>query len=256
MSKTPVDIGFENMDTSDAARLRFYERLADAELFMLLLQEADGEDVEPEVFDVEGGQFVLVFDRIERLTAFAEKPVPYVAVSGRILAAMLSGQGIGMGVNLGQSSEILIPSDAVEWLYATLGNLPTEVTATPKEITPPKGLPEDLIAALDAKLATATGLAQKAVLVGVAYDDGSRGHMLAFIDVAAGAENALARAVGEALTFSGLEAGVLDVAFLASSDPSVSALLAAGLQFDLPELLMPEAPKAPGMDPANPPKLR
>ena len=80
--------------------------------------------------------------------------------------------------------------------------------------------------------------------------------MLAFIDVAAGAENALARAVGEALTFSGLEAGVLDVAFLASRDPSVSALLAAGLHFDLPELLMPEAPKAPGMDPANPPKLR
>jgi hypothetical protein len=55
MSKTPVDIAFENMDASDAARLRFYERLADAELFMLLLQEADGEDVEPEVFDVEGG---------------------------------------------------------------------------------------------------------------------------------------------------------------------------------------------------------
>ncbi|MEN8838080.1 MAG: SseB family protein, partial [Celeribacter marinus] len=67
----------------DAIRLRFYERVADAELF-LLLEDAPQEDqpVTPRIFPVEDDQFVLVFDREERLAAFAGA-VPYVALSGR-----------------------------------------------------------------------------------------------------------------------------------------------------------------------------
>ncbi|MCF6445444.1 SseB family protein [Nereida sp. MMG025] len=256
IEQTQLDAAHADMDASDAARLRFYECLAASELFLLLSKEADGEDISPDVFEVEGNQFVLVFDRIERLTAFAEKSVPYVAVSGRVLAQMLAGQGIGLGVNLSVApSEVLIPSDAVDWLHQTLGNRPTEMTATPKEIRPPTGLPEHLVSALDAKLATASGLANHALLVSVVYDDNSRGSLLAFIDAAAGAEGALAQAVGEVLTFSGLDAGVLDVGFLRSADPIVGTLQDKGLRFDLPQLVMPDPPKAPGMDPDKPPRL-
>lgn len=254
---TPLDTAHGEMEQSDAARLRFFERLADAELFLLLSEEADGENISPDVFEVEGAQFVLVFDRIERLTAFAEKSVPYVAVSGRVLAQMIAGQGIGLGVNLSVApSEILVPAEGVDWLHQTLGNMPAEITAKPKEIRPPVGLPEDLIAGLDAKLASATGLAQSASLVSVVYEDKTHGSLLAFVDVAAGAEGALAQAVGEVLTFSGLDAGVLDVGFFRSSDPVSRILLDQGLRFDLPQLAMPEPPKAPGMDPDTPPKLR
>ncbi len=78
------------------------------------------------------------------------------------------------------------------------------------------------------------------------------------IDALPGAERALATAAGEALTFSGLEAGEMDVAFFAASDPISARLARVGLRFDLPE---PPAPsvteiKAPGMDPEDPPILR
>ena len=41
-----------------------------------------------------------MFDREERLADFAKGSAPYAAISGRILAGMLEGQGIGLGVNL------------------------------------------------------------------------------------------------------------------------------------------------------------
>ena len=82
--------------------------------------------------------------------------------------------------------------------------------------------------------------------------------MLAFVDVAEGAEGALARAAGEALTFSGVEAGEMDVTFIAGSDPVVAVLARVGLRFDLavPEAKMAQQRKAPGGDPDAPPILR
>ena len=70
-----------------------------------------------------------------------------------------------------------------------------------------------------------------------------------------GAERALAGAVREALVFSGVEAGAIDVTFVEASDPLAAALARHGLRFDLPQ---PEAPERvpPGSDPDAPPKLR
>jgi hypothetical protein len=62
--------------------------------------------------------------------------------------------------------------------------------------------------------------------------------------------------VGEALTFSGVEAGELDVAFFRPSDPAVARMAKVGLRFDLPEVEEPGAQTAPGMDPDRPPRLR
>jgi hypothetical protein len=69
----------------------------------------------------------------------------------------------------------------------------------PEAFHAPKGLPQVLVAGLDAKLARAGGLAAAALLVGVTYQGGRRGHMLAFVDAVPEAEAALARAAGEAL---------------------------------------------------------
>ena len=94
----------------DSARLRFFERLADSELFLMLSEEARDENISPELFDVADGRFVLAFDLEERLAEFAGHPIPYVALSGRVLSGMLSGQGIGLGLNLESApSSMLIP---------------------------------------------------------------------------------------------------------------------------------------------------
>jgi hypothetical protein len=244
---------------NEALRLRFFERLADGEMVLLLEREAVGESLEPRVFELEDGPVVLVFDREERLASFTGGIAPYAALPGRVIAGLLKGQGIGMGVNLGVApSSMLLPPEALDWLAETLEGGPEEVEARPEEFLAPR-VPEAVIAALDAKLARAAGLAVAALLAEVVYLGGRRGHMLAFLDAAEGAEGALARAMGEALVFSGVEAGELDVAFLRSSDPAAQSMARVALRFDLP---VPEAPvaavasAAPGTDPSRPPKLR
>lgn len=260
---TPLDLAYNAMaeaaEDDDGPRLRFYERLADGEMVMLLEKEAEGENLTPRIFDLEDGPVVLIFDSEERLAAFTGIPAPYAALPGRVVAGLLAGQGIGIGVNLGVApSSMLLPGFAVDWLAETLGHGPVETEARPREFHPPRDLPQSLIEGLDAKLARAGGLADHALLAAVTYAGGRRGHMLAFVDCVPGAEAPLARASAEALTFSGVEAGEMDVAFLASGEAAALAMNRVALRFDLPkpEVVERSAPVAPGSDPANPPRLR
>ncbi|SNR47298.1 SseB family protein [Puniceibacterium sediminis] len=262
IEETPLDAAHAAMEAApedSSARLKFYERLADGELFLLLAQEPTGDNVTPELFEVSDSRFVLVFDREDRLTAFTSRAAAYAALSGRAIAGMLAGQDIGLGLNLEVApSSILIPASAVDWLAQTLGEGPEESEARPVEVLTPKGLPDSLITALDTKLGLAAGLARKAYLAAVIYDDESRGHLLGLTGTAPGAEAALARAVNEALVFSGIEAGALDVVFLADSDPLTAKLARVGLRFDLPQPSSAniQTPSAPGSDPKKPPILR
>ncbi|ULB10278.1 SseB family protein [Cereibacter azotoformans] len=261
---TPLDQAHEAMETApgdDAARLRFYGQLADGELFLLLESEPEDETLTPQLFELEEGPVVLAFDLEERLAAFTGVPAPYAALPGRVVAGLLAGRGIGLGLNLGDApSAMLLPPEAVDWLAETISHAPSEAEARPAGFAPPQ-LPEPLITALDGKLARAGGLAGHALLAAVRYEDGREAHMLAFVEALDGAQPALARAVSEALTFSGLEAGTLDVAFLAEGDPAAVAMARVGLRFDLPVPAAPElreehVPAAPGMDPERPPILK
>lgn len=257
--ETPLDMAHAAMiaaEEDDTARLRFYERVADVELFLLLEAEPEGDLVSPVLLD---DGYVLVFDRAERLAAHVGDTAPYVALSGRAIAGMLEGQDLGMAVNIGVApSEILLPAGAVAWLRDTLAQEAGEVEARIDRVLPPKGLPESLIAAIDAKLATATGMAAGAFLCAVEYHGGGRGHLLAFVGAIPRAQDALVRAASEALTFSGIEAGAMDVGFFAPSDPTVEKLARVGLRFDLPqgEGLQQTPRLPPGMDPAKPPILK
>ncbi len=258
---TPLDIAHAAMvqaHDADDARLAFYARLGEVELFVPLLRESDGDRLDPQVFDTADGRFVLGFDRAERLAAFAEAAVPYAAVSGRAVARMLATAGdLGLGVNLGVApSSILIPPGAIAWLVRTLDTAPTEVAARLREIRPPGDMPAGLLRAIDGKLASARGLAPVAYLTGVIYEGGAAGHMLAFVDALPGARAALAAAVAEALAFSGLDAGTIDVAFFDRTDPMAARLARTGLRFDLPQPAAASAPAPPGSDPARPPILR
>lgn len=261
---TPLDQAYQAMadapDGEDAPRLRFYERLADGEMILLLEEEPLDENLRPKLFELEDGPVVLIFDTEERLAQFTGIPVPYAALPGRVIAGLLAGQGIGLGVNLGVApSSMLLPPLAVDWLAETLAHGPEIAEALPEVFEAPGGLPERLIEGLDAKLARAGGLASHALLAAVTYAGGRQGHMLAFIDSADGAQDALARAAAEALIFSGIEAGEMDVVFLNSAQPASLAMTRVALRFDLPQPVAaePPAPRVPpGMDPDKPPFLR
>lgn len=259
-AETPLDRAHAAMesDGSEAARLRFYETLAAAELFLLLEGAVEGDSVVPQAFDVEGQAFVLVFDTEQRLSEFASETADYVALSGRALAEMLAEQGLGLGLNLEVgSSAMLLPPEAMTWLTDALADDPEHVEARPREFHAPQGLPEAFLQALDARLAAAEGLAEQAYLVGVTYEDGARSHLLGFVGALPGAEDALARGISEVLRFSGMEAAMLDVGFFEASDPTAARMALIGLRFDLPKVDRNSAPgAAPGMDPDKPPRLR
>ena len=257
---TPLDSAHDAMMASeddDALRLAFYNRLVESELFLLLESDAEGDAITPRIFDTEDGRFVLIFDREHRLTDFTGGIAPYAALSGRALTAMLTAENLGIGMNLGVApSSILLPPDAVRWLAQTVAATPEEIEASLAELLPPGGLPEALLQALDGKLAAARGLADMAYLVGTRTRQGAPGHLLAFIDALPGAEPALSNAASEALVFSGVEAGQMDVAFFRSRDGMAARLAKVGLRFDIPAAPEQEGPSAPGMDPNAPPRLR
>lgn len=262
---TPLDQAHALMEAApenDALRLRFYERLADAELYLLLAGESDGGTIRPAIFRLEEGDFAMAFDREDRLAAFSDAPAPYAALPGRIVARELAAAGVGLGLNIGVApSAFLMPPEGLSWLIETLRQAPATAEARPLSFAAPAGLPEALLSALDEKLARLAGHAAFAVLAGVTYEGGRRGHMLAFCGAAAAAEAALAKAVSEALVFSGLDAGELDVTFLPEGAPVLARLLARGLRLDLPDpvdeaVQVIGGPAAPGMDPKRPPRLR
>ena len=261
MSETALDRAHRAMEAApedEAARLGFYEALADAELFLLLEGEAEGEDVVPQGIEVEGESFVLAFDMEERLADFAGQAASYAAVSGRALAAMLAEAGAGLGLNLDVApSAILLPGEAMAWLADLLAPAPEEAEAALREVFAPR-LGDEVIAALEAKLAGAGGHADGAILVGAQFDDGARGHMLVILGATPGAEAALARAVSEAVMFAGSDEGV-DVSFAQPDSPLARRCALVGRVVDLamPEVDEVQVPgAAPGMDPSRPPRLK
>lgn len=257
--ETELDRAHAAMGTSDDLRLRFYEQLADSDLFVLLDADPEEDRVRPALFTVDGGSYALVFDAEERLSAFVGRAAPYAGLPGRALAQMMAGQGIGIALNLQVApSAMLIPADAIDWLAGTLDHTPAQSEARLSAVDRPTGLPEAVLEALDRKLSRAAGLADHALLVAATYADGARGHVLAFVDAPETAHGALAHAAGEALTFSGIEAGTMDVMFVSSSDAVAQRLARVGLRFDLPQVVRPTpaVPMAPGSDPTAPPKLR
>ncbi|WP_298433760.1 SseB family protein [uncultured Jannaschia sp.] len=250
---TPLDRAHLQAEATgaDTDRLAFWNALAEAELH-LLLDAATDDAVTPRLVEIEGARYALAFDLPERLEAFAGA-APTATLSGRRLAAMLAAEALGLALNLDDApSAQLLPPDAIGWLADTLAQAPEEAERRIAEVAPPGGLPDALLTALDGKLTLAAGLARMAYLAGVTYEDGARGHILGIVDPVPGAEPDLARAVSEALVFSGLDAGQIDVTFLRAAQPLAASLARHGLRIDLPR---PE-PTGPARDAGAPPRLR
>jgi hypothetical protein len=259
---TSLDQAYHAMIQSpqdDSLRLRYYDGLADAVLFDLLEKEPKANKIDPKLFNLEGGGLVLAFDEEERLSSFAGSASIYAELPGRFIAASLAGQGVGLGVNLGQPSAMVLPSHAVAWLADTLKNTPSLAKARPISFHEPKNLPQNLVSGLKQKLARIGALADHALFAEVKYQGGIRGHLLAFVGAVSQAEPALAQTAVEALTFSGIDAGELDVTFLEVGDSAVDLLNKVALRFDWskeqPVAQKPFPDKAPGSDSKKPPIL-
>lgn len=258
--KTPLDRAYANMIAApddDLVRLNYYARLSDAELHLMLASEADGDQISPEMFHLNEGPYVLAFDREDRLGDFANRPIAFATLSGRALAMLLAPQEIGLGVNLGAQSEYLIPPDALLWLAKTAEKSADVITKTPQEFCKPKAVPNHILEALSTKLVSATGLARAAWFSGVKYGlDDQTNNLVVFVDALRDAHSALAQAITDVLTFSGVDDQKIDVMFIGANDPLNAKLEKVGVRFDIPEPEKPRPPDAPSTNPERPPRLR
>ncbi|TCP60678.1 hypothetical protein EV663_10835 [Rhodovulum bhavnagarense] len=257
--QTPLDRAHAAMAAAPddpAPRLRYYGRLAASELFLLLECEAEGDRIRPRIFAPdETGPVVLAFDRDSRLVDFTVTASPYAALPGRALAPMLAAQGLGLGVNLGTAQAEILPAEAVAWWADTLAvPAPAPARLVPRSLCPPADLPPDLLCALDTCLAAMGGLVQAAWLTGTRFDQGGQGLLLILVGPAPGAEETLARGVAEALRFSGLDDGRLDIAFRPAGDRLLDLIARVGVRIDPPDH-DPVSP-VPLRDPDAPPRLR
>lgn len=259
----------------DPAALHFYQLLSETPLFLLLESEPTGAELTPLIFDLAAGPVVLAFDSEDRMGAWAQSvgqgALPYAVLPGRILAALIAQQelspslGLSLGLNFGaeSDSEMILPHSALLWLMQMLDVTPAPKAEQIAQVLPMDQAPPALLAALAQGLQGAGSLAQRAVLARVAYRSGAQAHVLAFFGVAEAAQPPLARAVAEALAFSGLEAAALDVIFPSHAPQagrSLQAMMQQGHEIPLAQPAPQEPPAtarpAPGMDKSNPPKLR
>lgn len=229
-------------DAGPALRARILSRLADTELTVALVAEPQDEVIELRRFAVEGGKVALAFDGDDRLAGFVGAACPYAAMPGRVLAGLLRAEGIGLLVNPGLPSQMMLDAAALDWLAEALAPSPLADEAAQMTLAAPSPAAVAALAEpLGERLSDLRGLIASAALVG----SGS-GHLLIIGGADAAHQPAIAKALAEALAFLPPVEGGVDIAFSDRTAPGFA------LRFDLPA---PE-PDAPPVKPKGPPILR
>ena len=267
---TNLDRAHEQMQLrpdDDALRARFMSLLADCELFLPLKKEPKGDEIAPELLDLEGGTYLSAYDSEERLSQgcqnAGEGGVPYIALSGRILARMLAGSQVGLALNLNVApSSMLLSNDMMRWVNEVLDHAPETAQGHIASLHSPRQFAGSFLDVLSAKLVFSASLAQAFWLCRVVYKSGEEADVLAILGAEARVEEALAKAVQEAVLLAGEGDTVLDVLFLTGDEPLVAALERLGERLiferseEAPNTPQNTFPTPPGRDPDKPPILR
>ncbi len=248
------------MGAGDGEEWAFWRAFAEAELFLMLAEEARDRDLRPQVYAVSEGSMVLVFDREDRLARFAPVPVPYAALPGRVVAQLAAEKGLAVGLNLGSGavSETVLPAEALVWLVERLAEASAVGVEDRAEAVAAPQLGAVGLAAVEAAMRGAAGLAGEALLAQVRFAGGRQGTLLAFPGVGPGDQPAVARAVAEALALSGLDAAALDVAFPDPGSALADSLRRVGRRYvpQVPATEPEPPPPGPGMDKSRVPRLK
>lgn len=257
---TPLDQALAAMVADpevEGLRRAYFDRLSIVELFLLLEAEpeSDEDTVNPRVFPLEDGPVVLAFDTEQRLADFAGEAF-YLGLRGAELIELVASSRLGLGINFGtDGSEFMMAPEDAAWLSTRLAGQTRQVTGPLSRLERPAAN-EELLTALDARLATAGGVLREAILVGAAAPSGPPGLVLVLVDIGEADAAQLSRSISQALAVLGQDVQ-LDVTALAHSDPRLGKIRQLGLAFSVPEP-EPETPVerlGPGLDPDKPPKL-
>lgn len=231
-------------DADPGRRAAVLRRLADTELHAALVAEPAGDRADLRMFDLPGGAVALASDDEAALAGFLGGPVAHLSLPGRVLARELAQAGQGLLVNPGRPSEMLLDAGALGWLIAALAEAPEAGEAVPRRLAAPRpdavaGLAEPLAA----RLGDMAGLVAGAALVGVEWQDGRQGHLVAVAGAGAADRPAIAKALGELIAFLPPVEGGVDVTFQDLPLPLGAVRIEAAAA--APEPPAPRKPDAP-----------
>ena len=134
-----------------------------------------------------------------------------------------------------------MPAESVVWMAARVAPPGRVIEARPERVGPPRDVPAELLAALDAKLAAMAGLIGAAHLISAEFADRGPALLLVLVAVPEPAQAEVAVAIDETVRFSGAGAG-LEVTFLGADGPLLERIAALSIRIDMPAAPEPTAP--------------
>ncbi len=128
---TPLDEAFETAKTNESKRNDFYALVLSSTLYVpthdIPTEESAGRASDqstfsPIIVEAEGVAYLMLFDTIEKLTAWAQRPIGYVGLPGHVIAG-ISESHLHWALNAGTNHLKIFMPDEVRWMKeAFLGN--------------------------------------------------------------------------------------------------------------------------------------
>lgn len=193
---TPLDQAFEAAKTNESKRNDFYALVLNSTLYIpthdipaeeKFVRADDNSTFNPIIVEAEGTAYVMLFDTIEKLTNWAQRPVGYVGLPGHVIAS-ISESHLHWALNAGTNYLKIFMPDEVRWMKeAFLGNKNEFVNisaGTQVMIGEPATIPAGLIEQLTQTITTRNPEISAAYLAQVLYQrDGEEPHLVLVLRV-------------------------------------------------------------------------
>jgi hypothetical protein len=112
---TPLDQALEGAKTSQCKRNAFYGLLVNTTLYIPTYETEAQEKFNPILADIDGTTYLMVFDSEDKLSSWAQTPMPFTTLPGHVVAEITQGN-IHWALNPGtEHTKILVPEE-IQWL--------------------------------------------------------------------------------------------------------------------------------------------
>lgn len=112
---TPLDHALEGAKTSQCKRNAFYGLLVNTTLYIPTYDTPAEEGFNPILAEADGVTYLMVFDSEDKLSSWAQTPLPFTTLAGHVVAEITQGN-IHWALNPGTDhTKILVPEE-IQWL--------------------------------------------------------------------------------------------------------------------------------------------
>ena len=173
---------------------------------------------------------MLCYKSNEKLTNFITQGAANALLSFKKIIALIKNKKIGITLNIGDNSIVLLDLVSVEWLWQViLRNPAEELSSIPTEFKFPNLVDESLLSNLKIVLETMTGMAKRVVRAKAHYKDLSVSFFLGFIDTPQLFHELIRERVLDIVNLDKSDSIFVDVAFLSASTELAAKLSKKGL---------------------------